>query len=475
VGLRRGTAVTVSALLVALVAAGCRGGGAAKAGGSSAKGSQPLVLSLLTGDSAWAPEYAAAVERLSHETMRIDVSVLGNRPTYELSTIRAVRSGRADLGAVGARAWDAFGVTSFRALIAPFLVRSLALEQRVLESPLAGRMLAGAHSAGVVGLALLPGPLRRPLGLSRPLVVPSNYRGATIAIRLGGVARATFSALGARSKSYPVGHLPTVDGAELDLNTIAENGYDGSARALTANVVYWPRPQTIFASRATFGRLTPVQQHVLRAAGGAALAPELARVAKDEAVGLAGVCSGGSVSLPSSSASQLAALRRAVQPVYTALERDPFTRRAIAAISSLRDARTTATDSVSCPRYASDLSLAARLHGEWQAAASTADLLAAGAPPQEAERQRGESTLVLRGGRWIGREGHSGFVWSGRYRVQGNVLRLIANGCPRALPCPRGGIAAFTWSLYEDRLSLALLSGTPGYIGLFAMPLTRVD
>src|SRR5438876_773304 len=87
-------------------------------------------------------------------------------------------------------------------------------------------------------------------GRSKPLVLPPDYRGATIAIRLGGVARATFATLGATAKGYVIGVLPAVDGAELDLNTIAENGYDARSRALTANVVLWPRPQTIFANRA---------------------------------------------------------------------------------------------------------------------------------------------------------------------------------------------------------------------------------
>ena len=52
------------------------------------------------------------------------------------------------------------GVTSFQALLAPFLVDSLELERRVLESPLATRMLEGVEQAGVVGIALLAGPLR---------------------------------------------------------------------------------------------------------------------------------------------------------------------------------------------------------------------------------------------------------------------------------------------------------------------------
>ena len=283
------TLAAAAVLTVALAAAGCTGSAANKAGGSSHSTAKPLVLTLLTGDSLFAPEYADAVRRLSGGAIRIEITVAGNQPAYEVKTVESVRKGKAELGAVGARVWDAFGVTSFQPLVAPFLVESLALERRVLASSLLARMLVGLDRAGVIGLAVLPGPLRRPLGLSRRLLRPSDYRGATIAIRFGGMTRATFHALGATPKGYDIGHLPAVDGAELDSNTVAINGYDARARALTANVVLWPRPQTIFANRATFDRLTPAQRDILRRAGREALDPELARIEKDEAAGLGGI------------------------------------------------------------------------------------------------------------------------------------------------------------------------------------------
>ena len=468
------SAALAGAVAFALASAGCHGSGLDKAGAGPKRASAPLTLTLLTGDATFAPEYAAAVERLSGGTMRIQVTVGGNQPSYEAGTVRAVRSGRYALGATGARVWDAFRVTSFQALVAPFLIQSLALERRVLAGPLAARMLAGIRRAGVVGLAVLPGPLRRPLGLTRAFVGPADYHGATIAIRYGGVARETFAALGAKSRGYVIGYLPPVDGAELDLNTIAENGYDTKARALTANVVLWPRPQTFFANRAAYDRLTPDQRRILVRAGRAALQPELARVVKDEEAGLAGVCERSSASLVTASATDVAALQRAVRPVYRALDRDPATRRFVAAIERLRGGGALAgTDTVRCGKTRGGQSLASRLNGSWQVNTSAQDLLAVGANPVEAERQHGSATLELRNGRWVGRERRSGFVWRGTYLVRGNVLRVVVDSCPREVPCARGPIAAYAWSVYDDRLSLALLSGTPWYFGLIARPLTR--
>ena len=121
---------------------------------------------------------------------------------FERGVVQDVRRGRAPLGIVAVRVWDTLGVPSFRALLAPFLVDSLSLERRVLESRLARQMLGGLGKAGVVGVALLPGPLRRPLGLSRRLVGPDDYEGAVVGIRPSGVARATFRALGGAARGY---------------------------------------------------------------------------------------------------------------------------------------------------------------------------------------------------------------------------------------------------------------------------------
>ena len=94
----------------------------------------------------------------------------------EANLIRDVKAGKADLGWAGTRAFDDVGVPAFDALHAPLLIDSLALERAVLESPLAPAMLGGLKPAGVVGLGILPGPLRRPLGVA-PLVKPAGLRG----------------------------------------------------------------------------------------------------------------------------------------------------------------------------------------------------------------------------------------------------------------------------------------------------------
>jgi TRAP-type C4-dicarboxylate transport system substrate-binding protein len=472
---RRRPSLSLAIFAVALIvpASACSGSSADKAGGTRHGETKPVTLTLFTQANLFAPEYAAAVARLSGGAMRIRITTGGNQADYERSTVRYVRSGRAQLGGVGARVWDTMGVTSLRALVAPLLIDSLALEERVLESPRVQGMLKGVDKTGVVGLAVLPGPLRRPLGLSRPLVRPEDYRGATIAIRYGDVARKTFAALAATTKGYEVGVLPAAaDGAELDVNTIGLNTYDIHAKGLTSNVVLWARPETIFANRQAYEKLTPAQQQILRRAGREALAPELARITKDEQAALSAICHRGTLALATASAPDLAALRRAVRPVYAELNKDPFTQAVIGEITKLRTSHP--ADVVQCPRAASAAAAASRLNGRWQVASTREELLAGGTPSDEAQRQSGVATLELGGGRWIARERHSGFVWRGPYAVKGDILFLTIADCRGSADVCFRGTSEFTWSVYRDRLSLERLSGSPTYFGVLAKPLTRV-
>ena len=218
---RAATALVAVALVAAATA--CGGSEADKAGVSA---KEPVTLTLAKHDVNWAfAAFVAATSRLSGGSIRIEVlpDWRGGEVGYERGTVADVRAAKVQIGVVGVRVWDTIGVTSFGALVAPFLIDNLRLQRRVLESPMAAEMLEGVEQAGVVGLAVLPGALRRPLGFSRPLVRPSDYTGATVGVTPGGVARATIRVLRARPKAYPPGAVSGLDGAELDLATVAQN------------------------------------------------------------------------------------------------------------------------------------------------------------------------------------------------------------------------------------------------------------
>ena len=223
----------LAAVAVALATSACAGSGVDKAGGTRTK--PPVVLTLANHEDA--PEdlrfWIEEVQRRSDGSLRIEVT---NRwreqeADYDKGTIADVRAGKVQLAKVAACAYDTVGVTSFQALLAPLLIDNPTLERRVLASDLAGELLAGTGKLDLVGLAVLPTDLRKPLGLSRTLVGVEDYRGARIGVREGRVAKATITALGATPvATVPSGPLVGLDGIEADLDVIRGNGYDQRRR-----------------------------------------------------------------------------------------------------------------------------------------------------------------------------------------------------------------------------------------------------
>src|SRR5215831_14418721 len=336
--------MAVSARLLVLLAAmavlaGCGSPDFDKAGGRQAGHPVVLTLASFLVDSSELDRLTNNVWRLSHGTMRIDVKDrwrLG-QVRYENGLIGDVRAGKADLGVVGSRAWDSVGVDGFRALVAPLPIDSYALQDRVLRSPMIGQMLAGLRPLGLAGIGVLPGPLRKPLGITRPLLTPADYAGLKIGVQQSLVAGATMRALGATPVWFPVTWPITGFGAaEEHISAIQGNQYDKVGKYLTANVNLWPRPLVVFANGKAWAALTPAQRSILTRAVTSDVAAETNVERGDERTDTATLCRRGRLRFLDASAADLAALRRAVQPVYAQLERDTQTRRYISQIEAMR-------------------------------------------------------------------------------------------------------------------------------------------
>jgi TRAP-type C4-dicarboxylate transport system substrate-binding protein len=460
----------VAAAALVMATAACGGSGGDKAGG--ADDGRRVVLMLESEDDVQltgAPEFAQAVARLSRGSMRIGFVAAGRNAEieFERGVVEDVRKGKAQLGIVGARVWDTMSVTSFQALLAPFLVDSFELLQRVLESALAGAMLRGVEDAGVVGVALLPGPLRRPVGITRALVRPDDYRGATVSARPAGVARAALRALGANPKSYVPGPVAGADGDEGDPTTVAYSNFD--RRALTANVVLWPKPYTIVMNREAFATLTDEQQEILRRAGREAIAPELRQVERDEAAAVAELCT--RLSFPTASRSDLHALRVAVHPVYAELERDPQTKEQLAEIEEMKRgtpatvlATTGCVGGKSTPKADSSA-----LDGTWQTTWTRAGLIAEGLSPKDAEALSGRHFAEFRHGRFRfhGERGSA----EGTYSVDGDVIRLVFE---TGIALQLGRTYELEWNVYRDSLTFSAVPGSEALLAFLTAPYRRV-
>jgi len=459
---------------VALVAAatGCGGSGGDKAGGG-----EPVVLTLESEDDltlSGAPEFADAVKRLSGGALRIRFLQAGRglEVDYERGVVDDVRHGRAELGIVAARVWDTLGVPTFQAMLAPLLVDGYETERRVVASPLGAEMLDGVEQAGVVGIALLPGPLRRPFGISHPFRGPLDYKDATVAIRLGDVARDTFRELGATAKGFVSGDLSGFDAAESDPKAVDYNGYEG---VLTSNVVLWPRPWTIFMNRHAFDALTSEQQDLLRRAGREAIAPELHDTVQDTAASLVQACHRGLVSLVVASDSELADLRRAVQPVYRRLARDPQTRRRLAEVVELRGNNPIASLPPRCAttRPIGTHANAVALEGRWTYTWTLPELLAAGIDAKYIPKglKRDTVQVVIENGRYRLIAGGAVRI-RGTYTVHGDVMELVHP--PGSVGYAAGQVLRQRWSVYRNSLAFSRVPGSDADLVLLVKPMTRV-
>jgi hypothetical protein len=295
----------------------------------------------------------------------------------------------------------------------------------------------------------------------------ADYRAATIGVRPGQIEEATFRALGASTRVYGSLHPSFFAGAALDPLAIVDSEYQGET--LAANVVLWPRAETVVMNRRAFGALTPAQRVILRAAGRAAIGPHLARVERSDEDAVRAICTRNLVSLVTASPADVAALREAVRPLYAELERDPETRELIAEIRELDDGAGSEPLRCSAP----GAGVASELEGRWRATAGREALLAAGASPREVRRGRNTLTIEFENGRWVARGLETGRVWTGTYTVAGDVIRLTIETCSHN-PCRPGAAAEHRWSVYRDTLSLARLPGRSVWGQLTAEPFKRV-
>jgi TRAP-type C4-dicarboxylate transport system substrate-binding protein len=460
-----------AACIAALVASAsaCAGGGD-KAGGEETRG--PRTLTLAAYAQPEPDEVVAAVQRLSGGTLRIEATTLwrDGQPDYEAATVADVRRGDVDLAIVGARVFDLLGTTSFHAVLAPFLVDSLALEGRVLASPMAQRMLAGVEDVGVVGLGVLPGALRRPVGFRRATVTADDFDGAVVGVRLSELVARTYHALGARTRTVTDSReLPRIDATDTTVTTLDFTRSDRAARSIAADVALWPHVLVVIANRESYAKLGQRRQALLRRAVREAFAPTLARIESNESAALGGVCARGSASLVSVSPAQRAELRHAVKPVYDELRRDPLTRELIAGIERMRG--TSTPDVLRC-RDASPAAGPATdaVDGRWEWSVTREELLAAGDTPAGAERLAGHWRLALRNGRFELRNRASGDVFTGDFRLVGDRFVAHLDGARPSDPALQ-----YTWSIFRGRLKLGPVAGSPVASQLVAKPLVRAS
>ena len=422
-GMRPSTGLqsVVAAAIVSMLLVGCSGGSEGdKAGGDAA----PVTLRMVTVENRGAPyadgvaEFARQVEDLSAGSLRVDVVWNGAveyfgafGPGADQKVAGLVRKGKLDLGLIPARTWDALGVTSLQALQAPFLVSSDELVEQVVQGEPAAEMLAGLDQAGVIGLALLPEGLRHPVGFPRPFLALDDFGGATIRTLRSNASYRLLEALGAKPVDVEPDTFSTaVANREI---TGAESGFAWagtlpSPNTFTANITFYPKVNALVANEDSFERLSDEQREILQEAATQTLR-YVVRNAPTEAERAAVYCrNGGAIAF--TSAGDVAALERAAQPVYEALQADRQTKRLIEQIRAMKgqlSARPGASPAACGPPDAGGTAPAstnarpsAFPEGVYRKELVPEELIEQGLDSQTAHDISGIRTLTFKDGRW---------------------------------------------------------------------------
>jgi hypothetical protein len=239
-------------------------------------------------------------------------------------------------------------VTTFQALQAPFIIDNETLAERVAADPIAVEMMHGLDRLGVVGLAIVPSGLRRPIAYNRQLVSLADYQGATINMTPSLEVADLIAGFGA-TPDYSVGDerlAKVADGSLTGIETSLWQDVGIYPATLTGNVVYYSKFDVVIINKRRFDALSEAQRSALQGAVETAIPATLAdrtqesEVAKDW-------CRVRNSRVVLATSQDLADLQTAAAPVRTALERDPFTKRMVDRILEL-SAGTAKSDLQAC-------------------------------------------------------------------------------------------------------------------------------
>jgi TRAP-type transport system periplasmic protein len=342
---RSRSATLLVATIVSFAAAGCGGGGAGenKAGGSG----EPVVLRLANtnGQIDYTPavdDFVKRVEELSGGNLRIEVvDEWGEGASdAERQVVQDVSAGEVDLGWVGTRVFDTLGVESLQALSAPMLVDSYALEDAVIESGITDQMMEGLDELGVVGLGVLPDGLRKPIGVTGPILGPADWQGLSFGTLMSNAQAEAIRALGAMPVSVQWKERQerlangTMHGFETSV-WIHEHNPELTPLApyVTSNVNLWPQMDVLLANPARLEALIAEQRGWLEQAARDAVGST--SLADTDAEALADSCMRGARFAEASDA-DLVALEAAFAPVYAKIEQHPETKAFIERIDALK-------------------------------------------------------------------------------------------------------------------------------------------
>ncbi len=253
-------------------------GAIASAALNEAAAGAAITLRLATPESRDLPSqpyldrFASEVAKASNGSMAVDViyHAGGHAGDLEQQVAADVIAGAVDMAVVPVRSWSDVGVTSLHALGTPFLIDNDALLTAVTtDDALVQPLLAGMAEQGLVGLAVWPEGLRHPFAFDQngePLVSPAASRD-----RRSRHCRPRRSARSLRRSGRR-----SVDTMDRDAGLVdwSLRGREGGLLAstlnsfptTTADVTLYHKIELMVIEDASWSRLSPAQQAIVKAA-----------------------------------------------------------------------------------------------------------------------------------------------------------------------------------------------------------------
>lgn len=473
--------------LTATLAAGCNASApaaspdvGAKAGGKPG----PIAITIADSQPPGKPsnlpltEFKHQVETLSSGSMTVTIvtnAVDDVTPGSDATVIQRVKQGAFQMAVVPARAWSGAGLTSLKALQAPFLFDSDEHVAAVVNDPaITHDLISGFENSGVTGLTLFPESLRHLFSFGDPILTPADVDGRTIRAIKSLETSALIEALGGKAvdpadNAYQTGvDEGTIQGTDSGFKLATESTTNRTSTA-TGNLALYAKVMTLVTNSGFWTGLDDSQRAIVTTAADAARVWAVTNQLKDDAAAAAFCAGGGTVVL--TDAASIEAFRSAEAPVYADLEMDPLSKRTIEAI------RTRAAGLSTAPVKACDPAIAEfepdggdLPDGIYRIEATEAHLKRLGV--SNWEDVQGVYTFTLEDGRWSfdylaygGGTDHQ----AGIYRADDGDLYWLWDPCC-SHPNP---VLRLTWSVDgKGTLHFTLVSGPTDWA--LALPFARI-
>jgi len=276
----RSVALVAGAVAASLGIAAC-GGDDSSTSGDTGGGGEAVTLRIGYVTTPQHP-YGLAIQKFADEVKEASDGSITVKPlpgasgSNDVTLLDDVSGGSFEMAGVSSAVWDSKGVNVFQPLQAPFLITNYQLAQEVLGGEIGQAMLDsenGPQKLGLVGLGILEGGLRKPVGRDKALKSPADFKGAKIRAPASKIMTDALKALGAEPTSIPLGDVApalqngTIDGLEANYGLIVTQKFNEGAKFVTADVTLWPFPAVVVINKAQWDKLSEEQQTILKDAG----------------------------------------------------------------------------------------------------------------------------------------------------------------------------------------------------------------